>query len=196
MNIPDLIRRMLEPLRNRVMLMVSRAVVQIVKDSGGIQTMQISLLKDEIKSEVERLQNYGFTSNPQPGAEAGVVFIGGDRDRGLIFAVDDRRYRFKNLAAGEVAMYDDLGQYVHFKKPGDIEVSATTNVKVMAATKIEIDAPTAEIGQGTVESIIKGTTFQALFNAHTHNGNLGAPTGPPITALTGSELSNSGKVGV
>jgi hypothetical protein len=34
---------------------------------------------------------------------------------------------------------------------------------------------------------------QDLFNNHTHIGNLGAPTGPPINPLTGLELSKVSK---
>jgi hypothetical protein len=52
-----------------------------------------------------------------------------------------------------------------------------------------IDASSIELGEGAAEAVIKGNTFQSIFNAHTHIGNLGAPTSPPIVPLSGSELS-------
>ena len=44
------------------------------------------------------------------------------------------------------------------------------------------------------QQVIKGNTFQALFNAHTHTTTVpGLPTSPPVVPLTGSELSQVSK---
>ena len=53
------------------------------------------------------------------------MFLGGNRDHGLVIAVDDRRYRLTALAAGEVALYDDLGKTLVLKRNGDIVITAT-----------------------------------------------------------------------
>jgi len=53
-------------------------------------------------------------------------------------------------------------------------------------------ASSIELGQGAVEKVVLGDTFMALFNKHTHIGNLGAPTSPPPAtgnAMTAKELS-------
>ena len=53
-------------------------------------------------------------------------------------------------------------------------------------------ASSIELGQGAVEKVVLGDTFMALFNKHTHIGNLGAPTSPPPAtgnAMTANELS-------
>ena len=73
-----------------------------------------------------------------------------------------------------------------------INIVATNDVKV-SAPKAVIDADSIELGEGAAEALIKGNTFQALFNSHTHIGNLGAPTSPPIVPLSGSELSTISK---
>ena len=77
---------------------------------------------------------------------------------------------------------------------GDATVTAT-NAKVVGTTKATVDAPAIELVESATEALIKGNVFQTLFNAHTHNGNLGAPTGPPITPLSGTELSTIVKTG-
>ena len=46
-----------------------------------------------------------------------------------------------------------------------------------------------ELGEGAVEKIVLGDKMTALFNAHTHIGNLGAPTSPPTKPMTPNELS-------
>jgi len=46
-----------------------------------------------------------------------------------------------------------------------------------------------ELGQGASEKIILGDTFMKFFNQHTHVGNLGAPTSPPIVPMSPAQLS-------
>lgn len=180
------ISKALDPLRRRVSMAIGRAVLSAAADDAKTaQTLQADFFKDETLDDLERFQNYGFTSVPKEGAEAIAVFPNGNRDHGVIIAVEDRRYRLKGLAGGEVAMYTDEGDKIHIKRGGTIEV--------VAATKLKVDAPAVELGAAASEAVIKGNTFQALFNAHTHNGNLGAPTGPVIAPLTGSELSTVSK---
>jgi phage baseplate assembly protein V len=140
----DAMSRLLAPLRARVANMVSRAVVQLVDDSAKMQLLQLGLLSDETREEIERFQNYGFTSNPKADAEAVVLFVGGRRDHGLAIAVDDRRYRLKNLESGEVAVYNDVGSKIVLHHNGDIEVHAAGNVLINGGT-----TPVAKEGSST-----------------------------------------------
>jgi phage baseplate assembly protein V len=130
------------PLARRIAMMIARAVITTVNDQTKAQSLQITLLADEVSDDVERLQNYGMTSVPKPGAEAVTVFVGGDRSHGLVIAVEDRRYRLKGLAEGEVALYDDLGQVVHLKRDG---------VLIESPSKIEVKAPTVLVSADHVD---------------------------------------------
>ena len=136
------VRAVLRAIHNRVMLTVARAVITLVDDTTTLQTLQLNLLKREIRDGVERFQDYGFTAKPHVGAEAVVVFVGGNRDHGLCIAVDDRRYRLKGLADGEVAIYTDEGDKIHLKRNRVIEVTTQT-FKVNASTKCEFNTPLA-----------------------------------------------------
>ena len=118
--------RCFEDLRRGLSLIVGRGSVKAVDDGTSPQRLQIELLKDEIRDELCRIQNYGFTSVPQPGAEAVVLFPGGDRGDGLIIAVDDRRYRLKALKKGEVALYSDEGDHIVLKRGNIISVTTKT----------------------------------------------------------------------
>lgn len=126
------ISRVLEPVRRRVRLMISRAVVQLVNDTTLLQECQVELMRGEIRSGVERFQDYGFTAVPLAGAEAICVFVGGSRDHGVVVRADDRRYRPKDLQAGEVMVYDQLGQQVHLRSDGTIRVVSTNEVVIDA----------------------------------------------------------------
>jgi len=69
-----------------------------------------------------------------------------------------------------------------------IEVNCKT-AQVNASEKAKVDSPKIELGKNAAEAVIKGNTFQKLFNQHQHIGNMGAPTSPPVVPLNGSELS-------
>jgi len=85
---------------------------------------------------------------------------------------------------------------ISFNVTGDVEINATGNAKVKAllnATvealiKATVKAPSVELGLAATEAIIKGVTFQTLFNSHFHGSAVG-PTSPPTVLLSGAELS-------
>jgi phage baseplate assembly protein V len=125
------LNRFLVPLRNRIVNMVARAVVQVVDDSAKMQLLQLGILDGETRDGLERLQEYGFTSVPEDGAEAVVLFPGGSRDHGLVIAVDDRRYRLKGLGAGEVAVYHKDGATITMKSNGSIEITPKAGADIV-----------------------------------------------------------------
>lgn len=180
-DIRKIIKIMIKPLASRIQMIVARAVIESVKDGGGIQFIKSNLLADENRDNMERFQEYGFTSVPLADAEAIVIFPGGNREHGLVIATNDRTFRLKSLADGEVALYTDEGDKIHFKRGGIINIVATS--------KVDVDADLVELGNGTLEKILNGETFQTRFNAHKHLGNVGVPTGPPITPSPAGDLS-------
>jgi phage gp45-like len=113
-----LIARMMAPLARAVSNMASRASVVLANSAGKLQRLQVRILNGETKSNLDHAEPYGFTSCPHPGAEAVLLFMGGDRSHGIAIVVGDRRYRLQALEAGEVAVYDDLQQMVALKRDG------------------------------------------------------------------------------
>lgn len=121
----------MKALENRLRGMISRAVLRLVNDAAKAQELQLDLLADESADGVERLQNYGFSSHPHPGAEALVACAGGLRSHMIALVVEDRRFRITGLEAGEVAIYDDLGNVVKLGRDR-IEITAVSEVRVTA----------------------------------------------------------------
>jgi phage baseplate assembly protein V len=118
--------RITSNLKKRIMKIIGRAVIELIDDSKGLQSTQISVLKNEVYSKIERVQSYGLTSHPRKGAEAVVLFQAGSRDHGIVIGVDDRRYRLKNLSEGEVALYTDEGDKIHLKRGNKIDIETQT----------------------------------------------------------------------
>lgn len=144
------IQRVTAPLTRRVRLMVARGVVSLVNDALKVQGVQVQLLPGEVR-DMERFQNYGFTSHPHLGAEACAAFVGGNRDHGIVLAVDDRRYRLKALAQGEVALYTDEdqsgGHRIHLKRGKEIHLIAGASSIVMKPSGITITTPSLDINK-------------------------------------------------
>lgn len=168
--------KFLKPVADRIKMMVARGVVKAVADSGGIQVIQAGLLADELRGGLERFQNYGFTGVPLSGADAAVVFLGGNRDHGIVLAVDDRRYRLKGLESGEVAVYTDEGDKIVLKRGGIIEVTASTKVR-MVTPKLEV---TGDIIDNCDTQPRTMAGMRQIYNIHTHAENdSGGPTDNP-----------------
>ena len=82
---------------------------------------------------------------------------------------------------------------VETSKGQSIRIDVNGEITLTTRGKVKLDAPKVELGGRATEALIKGTTFQALFNGHTHPfvGNLGVAgaTLTPLVPLTGAELS-------
>jgi len=103
MNINALLKSLIDPLRQRVLLMIGRALILAVGEDG----LRLKLLADEETEGVPQMQEYGFSSKALEGCEALAVFQGGNRDHGMVVATEDWRYRPKDLQSGEAALYTD-----------------------------------------------------------------------------------------
>ncbi|NBB51509.1 phage baseplate assembly protein V [Rhizobium sp. CRIBSB] len=122
-------------IRGRVARVVSRFRLTRLDASGAVQRLQGEALAGEILEGVERVQDYGLQSRPLPGAEGVMLSTAGSRAQGVVIVLGDRRYRLE-LAEGEVALADDLGQCVHLTRDG---------IRVTSSLAVEIEAPTISL---------------------------------------------------
>jgi len=187
------IKKMLEPMQRRVMLMIAPATITAVDDSKAIQKLQIKLGKDEVRENINHIQQYGFTSHPKPQSECAVIFVGGNRDHGLVIAVDDSRYRLKSIGEGEVALYSDEGDVIHLKRGNKIEIKSATSVTIDAPDttitgNVSIEGNVSVAGMTEVEGALSSSTsvadstgsmqaMRGIYNGHKH----GSSSGPTPT---------------
>lgn len=198
MNPADQINRLLAGPLGRIRMMVARAVITLVNDAAKVQRMNISLLDDEARNDVERYQNYGYTSNPHPGMEAVVLFLGGERANPVIIAVGDRQYRLNGLKTGEVALYTDEGDHILLGRGNKITAKTktyTVNTEIMninASSGVNITTPMTNIsaivnaggdinGMGEITDATGSMRrIREVYNPHTHKEHdAGGPTDPP-----------------
>ena len=180
----------LATLSAKLRLAISRAVVTLVADDKQLQEVQLEMLDEEARAVAERFQQYGLTSVPFPDAEAIALSVGGKRSHIVVLAVDDRRYRKRDLQPGEVCLYTDEGDYILIKRGRIVEVKA--------GTKLRVDAPLAELtgdlhvmGNITCDNQVSDANgsmqeMRETYNGHDHGG---VQSGSSNTATPSQEMS-------
>ena len=180
----QMLERALEPIRNRIRLMVARSVISAVSsDETGI-TLQLTLGPNEERADVDLVQQYGVSSKPKPGSQAVTLFVSGSRSEGVTIATKGGGAAMSfTLKPGEVALHTDEGDSVHLRRGRIVEVTTET-LKISASSGVEIDTPTltttgnVEASGNVEDSLGSLAALRTAFNAHTHvSASPGSPTG-------------------
>ena len=102
-----LMSRMLLPLKNRIIRLISRCVLDEINNTGKMQKIKATLFGNETLGTIDRLQEYGLETYPiADGKTEGVVlFIGGNRDQGICIKLNSREYRPTDLSEGDACLY-------------------------------------------------------------------------------------------
>lgn len=161
MKLTERLDRWIAPLKRTVHGMVAKAILQAVSDAGDLQVVKLSL-NGQTHADVERVQNYGFTSRPPAGAQAVVVFVGGRRDNPLVVACDDGRVRVK-VESGEAAMYNNSGVFLKTRPGGRLVIgnSTTELLDLMDQTLAALVAATVAAPGGPYP-LVNAATFTAI----------------------------------
>ncbi|EHM03449.1 bacteriophage Mu Gp45 protein [Acetobacteraceae bacterium AT-5844] len=163
----------LERMAGRLLSLVGfgRVTATTALAGKGLRRAQVRFDDAETRDETPLVQQYGFASRPLPGADAILVFVGGNRSKGIVIATNDRRYQIE-LAPGEVALHTDEGDFVHIRRGGTIGIRA--------ATKVEIDTPLLTT-TGRIEAAgdVVGAGISLQNHRHTEVERGGEISGPP-----------------
>lgn len=175
-----------KPWKNRILLMIGRGVLLASKDSDGIQKIQLTLLADEVKDQVENMAHFGFTSRAPAGSDIIGVCIGSNRDHVVGIATEHREYRFKNLGEGECAIYSKDGDYIHLKNGNVIDIKTKT-LNIDALTEVNINTPTVNINASTGVNV---TTPKIMASEKIEAGDE-IKTSTDIVALNNAVVTNA-----
>ena len=160
--------------------MLARGTVVLANAGKKMQSLQIRLTAGELKDGVEHFEPYGVTSNPHPGAEVLTAFLGGDRSHAVVVVASDRRYRISEVAPGEVVIYTDEGDKIHFKRGHVIDIETQT-LNIKAGTSVNFDTPLiTQTGRIVSEGDqVAGGVSQI---AHVHGSVMfgNSQSGPPV----------------
>jgi phage baseplate assembly protein V len=146
----------------RLQLLFAHGVATLL----GHQKVQARVLSDEVLPNIDRVEPYGFSYRPKPGAQAYLLFPAGDRSYGVAILIGDKQYNMQ-LEEGEVALHDDDDNYVHIKRGGEIEVNAKNKITlkapeivldgdVLATQSVRVNQGLSVLGENGTASAITG----------------------------------------
>ena len=101
-------KRLLEPILNRIILMIVKSTIIKVKEGNNQLLCNVNLGHGEKVQDVEMLQQFGFVSIPENDAQAIVLCIGGDREHPIVISTDDENKRIQ-VGQGNSGMYNSSG---------------------------------------------------------------------------------------
>jgi hypothetical protein len=168
------------------------SVVGIQFDNGDIYAPEffyIQEISDELKAEIESSYDNAHSLIYDTVTEGGVrVFF--TEERGLMLDYKETQINIKNdnsitirTASGRSVIEIKDDGTLTITQSDNITITTDANINVECSNLIVDNATSIELGSGAIERVILGDSFMNLFNTHTHVGNLGAPTSPPMSPM-------------
>ena len=166
---------------------IRKGVINFSTNSSKMQTAQVEGISGEIADEVERYQQFGFSSYPIKvendgrGTEVIIADVG-STDHRVIIATDDRRYRPITGLPGDVMLYGihdtpsaehtNATQRIVLKEDGSVIVKVN-NMKIELLTNgtMNITATTININGNVAFTGNLTSNGKNISDSHTH-GNV------------------------
>lgn len=190
-----LFSRLIKPRDDRLNNLSRLGKVLMMK-AGNTQSAQVQTANNEIADNVKFIEAYGFTAKPKQNSECILLNIQGNPGNVVALVIGSRELRFKELNDGEVAMYDDSGNLLHFKNGGiiDLKAPATMNqtaqtINISGTTAVNVNTQTAAVTAKTLNveadtAAIKAKTATVDAGTTTVNGKVNlAGGGQPVARL-------------
>ncbi|WP_110947410.1 phage baseplate assembly protein V [Pseudomonas bohemica] len=171
----------MQRLWRRVQLMSGWARVTVSEDLQGAQTLQVKLNDSETRDNTPRIAEFGFTSRPPNGSDVLVVFLGGDRSKGVVVATGHQASRPLGLSTGESMLYDLWGKQIYLTENNGIVVEAgrtpvtvnnSTLVTINASDSVVMNTPLLKVSGDILDNYDSNAhtvaQMREIYNAHKH----------------------------
>ena len=192
------LQRLISPIITRIRRVCLGAIIRRVDDDGDLQRMQVESIGHSVYDNVEKFEQFGFTSNPPLGLDAIIIERCGKH---IIVAIGDRKYRIKNLESGDTAVYDVRGQTIILNKTGISVTDAHGNTVITDSNGInttDTNGNNAKMdGSGIKLTDINGNNITMGVSGVNINGVLITQAGvmtTPSTVTTGGAITSGGDV--
>jgi len=159
----------LDRLYRRIMSMMGIGKITLTNDAKNNQYIQVQMLPNQVQ-ELRVAGMYGHASVAPTDSDAIVIFIAGDRQNGIVIGTVNQAARMKNLAEGESALYDDIGQYVHLTKAGIVINGGGLPVTINNTPLVTMDSNLIVTGTIADLNAVNGTLgdLRDAHNDHHH----------------------------
>lgn len=174
------------------------SIVSVRFDQGNIYHPEYyynQKISDDVKAEIEGSYPNAHVIIYDTVTE-GSLKIFFTEQKGLMLDYKETQINIKNdnsidihTASGKskIELLDD--GTLNVTHADNINIQSDKDVNIKCQNAIIDHAKSIELGKGASELGVLGNKFMTLFNSHTHLGNAGAPTSPPMKPMTPGELS-------
>lgn len=138
------------------------------KDIAGKLRLVSAMAGGVLTENRQLMQQRGFVSVPAEGDRIGFLRLGN-----VVLGIASDSADRPPVGEGEAALYGSATCYVLVRPDGSMEIRAPKDVTVLGNLKCTGDVS---------DSVGALSALRAKHNAHTHVGNLGAPTSPTMPA--------------
>ena len=143
---------------------------------------QVLGLCDEVRSDVEHLQQYGLRSIPLDGSRGILIAYGGNKDNATLITVDDKRFGQFTLQPGDVCIYSKNGAHTIYRNNDIIEILSGTKTITIGGMVMKINSSGLDIQGGNItcsgEITAKTGGTPIPLSSHKQGGSPTAPDGP------------------
>lgn len=157
--------------------MIGRCEVNRVYDADGEQLVDITGLSEQTFRGLMRMQPFGESSNPPPGSDGLMLFLGGRPNQGVVIVCDSPDTRPRDLPVGCKAIYNMYGDIIS-----------------LLQHKIRVVTTLVEVVAGSVDLQVTNLVVEGPGGGAHANVILDIPTADPHVA--GRLWSNAGTVKV
>ena len=174
------------------------SIVSVRFDQGNLYHPEyffIQKISDEVKSEIESSYENAHII-VYDTVTSGSLKIFFTEAKGLMLDYQQTQINIKpdksvliQTASGKSKIEIKDDGTLNVTQANNITITTDKDVNVKAKNVVIDHASSIELGKGATEKVVLGDTFMSFFNSHTHTGNLGAPTSPPISPMTPTQLS-------
>ncbi|KKN31760.1 hypothetical protein LCGC14_0820750 [marine sediment metagenome] len=188
----------------RIMSKLKNTIIDICTSYNLLTPgFQHSIDTDEVTQRVlSTTQVRKLSSEKKPRLQVKQGFVGTDEIYEFtVFATDGKtkNFLFRIKDSGEsvwtVGDPNTSGVEVEQKPSGEYNITASGSVNVDAkgpvrvesAVSAVVEAPSITVGEGSADFLVKLAPLLAKYNAHTHIGNQGTPTGAPLVSLDATD---------
>jgi hypothetical protein len=167
-------------LYRRILMTTASSVITATNDDGPVHKVQVRVTPRETIDDVPVVQLYGVASHAPAGSDAHLLFVTGDRSKGVAVATNNQKARLRNLAPGEVALYSDEGD--------SIRLSRGKTVALNAGNVLQFTSPLSQFSDKVLLAHDPGAPLEAAtkqyVDSHAGSGAQGppgpqGPAGPP-----------------
>ncbi|MCX8500297.1 MAG: phage baseplate assembly protein [Alphaproteobacteria bacterium] len=176
----DAINRMLQPIYNRMNLMIGRAVIAAVQNKGGILLFDVKGLPLEEITDLDSYSHHGLISTPPVGAKLAVIFPGGNRSNGMAIAVKVEAIP-SDAQNAEAGLYCGAGSFIIIAPDGSIRIKGgETSVDCTKLTATVTG--TAEVKAGEIKATSSG-------NVTVSGNSVSVTSGGAVTISAASSIT-------